>query len=162
MKLEKLEQLNEAKKLIDLKLKPNKSYMLSEELIMEVGAEKLLKSLIFLRDNKQLQFKQLIDICGVDYLGKRSNEKRFEVVYHLLSMKFNQRIRLKVSLCDGQEIPSICDIFKGANWYEREVWDMYGIVFSGHDDLRRILSDYSFDGHALRKDFPLSGYTEIR
>lgn len=156
-----IKEIINIKRDIDLKLKC-KSYILLDELIIETEPEKIIKTISFLKDNQELMFNQLIDICGVDYLGQRSSDKRFEVVYHLLSMKFNHRIRIKVALAEEQTVPTICEIFKGANWYEREIWDMYGIVFSGHNDLRRILSDYSFDGHALRKDFPLSGYTEIR
>ncbi len=124
-----------------------------------VAAENLLKVLRFLRDDNQLQFINIIDICGVDYPG---DEQRFEVVYHLLSPRQNQRVRLKVRTAEGVAIPSATPVFPGADWFEREAYDMYGILFSAHPDLRRILTDYGFDGHPLRKDFPLTGYVEVR
>ena len=115
--------------------------------------------LSFLRDDSKCLFKVLIDICGIDYPEKN---KRFQVVYHLLSLRLNQRIRVKVELEENDLIPSIVEIFSAANWYERETWDLYGIMFSGHPDLRRLLTDYGFEGHPLRKDFPLTGYVEVR
>jgi NADH-quinone oxidoreductase subunit C len=113
----------------------------------------------FLRDDKKCDFGQLIDICGADYPERAA---RFDVVYHLLSMTKNRRIRCKVSVGEGELVSSIVDIFDNANWYERETFDMYGIVFSGHPDLRRILTDYGFEGYPLRKDFPLTGHVEVR
>ncbi len=113
----------------------------------------------FLRDDSNCQFTQLIDICGVDYPER---EERFEVVYHLLSMTQNLRVRLKVSAGEETPVPSAAEVFSCADWFEREVWDMYGVFFSDHPDLRRILTDYGFDGHPQRKDFPLTGYVEVR
>jgi len=119
----------------------------------------LINSFSILKNDKRFAFDQLIDICGVDYPYK---EKRFEVVYHLLSMKFNKRIRIKIQLLDNETIDSIHTVHNCANWFEREAWDMYGIQFNNHPNLSRLLSDYDFEGHPLRKDFPLTGYKEIR
>ena len=113
----------------------------------------------FLIVDSQCKFETLIDLAGVDY-PERS--ERFEVVYHLLSMRLNQRIRVKISTNDDTPVPSIVDVFPCADWYEREAFDMYGIAFSGHPDLRRILTDYGFEGHPMRKDFPLTGHVEVR
>lgn len=113
----------------------------------------------FLRTNASCQFTQMIDITAVDYPER---EKRFELVYHFLSMVLNQRIRIKADLSDGENAPSIVEVHPSANWFEREVFDMYGIRFSGHPDLRRLLTDYGFTGHPLRKDFPTTGYVEMR
>lgn len=121
--------------------------------------ETLRSLLVFLRDDNRCLFKQLIDLCGVDYPER---VERFEVVYHLLSLKLNQRIRVKVGVADQASVPSIVNLFSAANWLERETWDMYGIKFEGHPDLRRLLTDYGFQGHPLRKDFPLTGHVEIR
>ena len=133
--------------------------VLHEQLVIACDVSFLVKVLTFLRDDSQCQFKQLTDVCGVDYLGR---EFRFEIVYHLLSYHYNQRIRVKVRVHEGDAVPSVVKIYSAANWYEREAWDMYGIYFSEHPDLRRLLTDYGFDGHPLRKDFPLSGYTQVR
>lgn len=122
-------------------------------------AENVRPLLVFLRDDPKCLFKQLIDICGVDYPERL---ERFEVVYHLLSLKLNQRIRVKVAVADQASVPSIITLFSAANWLERETWDMYGIKFEGHPDLRRLLTDYGFEGHPLRKDFPLTGHVELR
>lgn len=113
----------------------------------------------FLRDNTECQFKSLIDVCGVDY---PTRENRFEVVYNLLSVHHNTRIRVRTYVDELSPIDSVFPIFKAADWFEREVWDMYGIFFTGHPDLRRILTDYGFEGHPMRKDFPLSGFVEVR
>lgn len=121
--------------------------------------ESLRPLLVFLRDDQNCLFKQLIDLCGVDYPER---PERFEVVYHLLSLKLNQRIRVKVAVAEGLSVPSIINLFSAANWLERETWDMYGIKFEGHPDLRRLLTDYDFEGHPLRKDFPLTGHVELR
>ncbi|MEL6437353.1 MAG: NADH-quinone oxidoreductase subunit C [Pseudomonadota bacterium] len=126
-------------------------------LIVDVGD--ITSALAKLRNDMQAQFVNLIDICGVDYPGR---EKRFEVVYHLMSPKLNQRIRLKVQIDEDTPVASACDVFSGANWFEREAYDMYGILFTGHPDLRRLLTDYGFDGYPLRKDFPLTGFYEVR
>ncbi len=129
------------------------------ELSVTVERLKIAEVLAYLRDQKDLAFKQLTDICGVDYLDRK---ERFEVIYHVLSYKYNLRLRLKIRATEEDFVPSISKVFSAANWYEREIWDMYGIRFDGHSDLRRILTDYDFDGHPLRKDFPLTGYVEPR
>lgn len=119
----------------------------------------IIELLTFLRDNAACQFTTLVDICGVDYPAR---EKRFEVVYHLLSMRQNHRIRVRLAVNEDEMVPSCVDLFPAADWFEREVFDMYGVMFSGHPDLRRILTDYGFRGHPLRKDFPTTGYVEVR
>ena len=119
-----------------------------------------IRSLIkFLRDDSQCRFETLVDICGVDFPQRR---ERFEIVYHMLSMRMNQRIRVKISTDAETAVPSIVEVFPVAEWFEREAYDMYGILFSGHPDLRRILTDYGFDGYPLRKDFPVTGFVEVR
>lgn len=130
-----------------------------DELTIEARAEHIVKVLTFLRDDPECRFKSLMDICGVDYPERA---KRFDVVYHMLSMKLNQRIRIKVKADEETMVPSAVGVFAAANWFEREAWDMYGIFFSDHPDLRRILTDYGFQGHPLRKDFPVSGFVELR
>jgi len=135
------------------------TYYNNDELTVILSKSILLKVLNFLKDDKDFQFKQLIDICGVDYPNRLD---RFEIVYHLLSVSLNQRIRVKLSVNDGDNVPSIVSIFDAANWYEREVWDLYGVIFTDHPDLRRILTDYGFEGHPLRKDFPLSGFVQVK
>ena len=132
----------------------------NDNLIIYVPKEKIIELLTFLRDDLQLSFKTLLDVFGADMLGIRS--PRFEVIYNLLSYKLNNRITIKVAIDDKQQVPSVEKIFSSANWYEREIFDMYGIEFSGHSDLRRILTDYNFEGNPLRKDFPLTGHNEIR
>jgi len=129
------------------------------ELIVTVQRPSIVRVATFLRDDANCQFKQLIDICGVDYPER---EQRFEVVYNLLSLKHNLRIRVKVLTDEDTPVPSIAEIYSAAPWFEREAWDLYGIFFSDHPDLRRILTDYGFEGHPLRKDFPLTGYVEMR
>lgn len=129
------------------------------ELIVSVSREQLLPLLTFLRDDAACLFSQLTDLCGVDYPER---EQRFDVVYNLLSLKMNRRIRVKVQTDEVTPVPSCVGIWPAAIWYEREAWDMYGILFSNHPDLRRILTDYGFDGHPQRKDFPLTGYVELR
>jgi NADH-quinone oxidoreductase subunit C len=129
------------------------------ELTVIVPVESILGVLRLLRDDDRCQFEQLIDICGVDYPER---EKRFDVVYHLLSPRKNQRLRLKCEVDEATAVPSVVELFACANWYEREAYDMYGILFAGHPDLRRILTDYGFQGYPLRKDFPLTGYVEVR
>ncbi len=128
------------------------------ELCLEVSASELRKVLTFLKEDPKCKFKQLIGICGADYPER---ENRFEVIYFFLSFEFNLRIRIKVAAKDQSIIPSIISLYSAAGWYEREVWDMYGILFSEHPDLRRILTDYGFEGHPLRKDFPLTGHVEV-
>ena len=131
----------------------------ADELTLRVRREAIVKVLTFLRDDVNCQFKQLIDVCGVDYPER---EDRFEVVYHLLSLTQNLRIRVKVTTDEETPIASVTDVFSAADWWEREAYDLYGIYFSDHPDLRRILTDYGFEGHPLRKDFPLTGYVEVR
>ncbi|MBL4837873.1 MAG: NADH-quinone oxidoreductase subunit C [Kordiimonadaceae bacterium] len=129
------------------------------ELTLSVRAEHIQKVLTFLRDDPDCCFKQLIDLCGNDY-PERS--KRFDVVYHLLSLQLNQRIRVKVKTDEDTPVPTAIEVFPAAGWFEREAWDMYGIFFADHPDLRRMLTDYGFQGHPLRKDFPVSGFVECR
>ena len=129
------------------------------ELMLEIDPQNITSVLLFLRDDLNCQFKLLMDICGVDYPER---PKRFEVVYNLLSLTHNQRIRIKLKVDNETPVPSVVNIFSTASWFEREVWDMYGVIFSDHPDLRRILTDYGFDGHPLRKDFPLTGFKEVR
>lgn len=129
------------------------------ELILHTTHSGLLPLLTFLRDDAECRFTQLVDVCGVDYPARAP---RFEVVYNLLSITKNRRIRVKIATDEDQPVPSACGLFPAANWFEREVWDMYGVLFSGHPDLRRILTDYGFEGHPQRRDFPLTGYVEMR
>ena len=112
-----------------------------------------------MRDDTQCKFEILLDVCGVDHLGR---DQRFDVVYHLLSITNNYRVRVKVPVREGEAIPSVVWIYSSAGWFERETWDLFGIYFDGNEDLRRILTDYGFDGHPLRKDFPLTGFVELR
>tara|TARA_B100000945_G_scaffold104842_1_gene83011 strand:+ start:11375 stop:12007 length:633 start_codon:yes stop_codon:yes gene_type:complete len=133
--------------------------IVGDQLVAIVDKEDIAKLLVFLRDDVNCQFKQLMDICGVDYPER---PQRFEVVYNLLSLVHNNRVTVKVMLDDNSSIPSVSKVFSSADWWEREIWDLFGIFFSGHPDLRRILTDYGFDGHPLRKDFPLTGYVEVR
>jgi NADH-quinone oxidoreductase subunit C len=129
------------------------------ELTITGQASEVVSILRFLRDDARCQFWCLIDITAIDW---PSRERRFDVVYHLLSPKHNLRIRLKVETDEATPVPSVIAVFPGADWYEREAYDLYGIVFTGHPDLRRILTDYGFEGHPLRKDFPLTGFVEVR
>jgi NADH-quinone oxidoreductase subunit C len=128
-----------------------------ETLLIE--RSRLIEVLIFLRDDTHSLFKSFIDICGVDYPER---EQRFDVVYHLLSPRFNRRIRLKIQTDEKKPVASAVSVFPAAEWFEREAYDLYGILFEGHPDLRRILTDYGFEGHPLRKDFPLTGFVEVR
>ena len=129
------------------------------ELTLEARRAEVVKVISFLRDDPICKFSSLIDICGVDY---PSRERRFDVVYHMLSMAHNTRIRIKVTTDETVPVHSITSLFPNADWYEREAFDMYGILFDEHPDLRRILTDYGFEGYPLRKDFPLSGFVEVR
>ncbi|MEE2933086.1 MAG: NADH-quinone oxidoreductase subunit C [Pseudomonadota bacterium] len=129
------------------------------ELTIHVEASQLVKVLRVLKTDTSCLFQVLVDICGVDFPLR---EPRFDVVYNLLSLKHNLRIKVKVTVDEEDWVPTISGIFPAAGWYEREVWDLYGIFFKDHPDLRRILTDYGFDGHPLRKDFPLTGYVEVR
>ena len=129
------------------------------ELTVDVPRPDIVAALTRLRDDPALQFEQLIDLCGVDYPQRG---ERFDVVYHLLSPRKNLRLRLKLTTDEATPVPSVCSIFPAANWYEREAYDMFGILFADHPDLRRLLTDYGFQGFPLRKDFPLSGHVEVR
>ena len=129
------------------------------ELTLRAKRDEILPVLRMLHDDTRCRFINLTDICGVDYPAR---EERFEVVYHLLSPTQNLRVRVKISTDEESLVPSVTDLFPGADWFEREAYDMYGILFSGHPDLRRLLTDYGFDGHPLRKDFPLTGFVEVR
>ena len=130
-----------------------------DELTLTVSGSYLTEVLAYLRDAPGCEFKILIDICGVDYPNR---ERRFDVVYHLLSVAENARIRVKVETDETTPVPSCVSVYPAANWFEREAFDLYGILFSGHPDLRRILTDYGFSGYPMRKDFPLTGYVEVR
>lgn len=130
-----------------------------DELCVTVTSDSIVPFLTFLRDDAVCQFKQLQDVCGVDYPNRAP---RFDVVYNLLSLKHNGRIRIKIATDENTPVDSVADVFKSAGWFEREVWDLYGVYFNNHPDLRRILTDYGFDGHPLRKDFPLTGHVELR
>ena len=129
------------------------------ELSVNAHSEKIVKVMTFLRDDINCQFKVLLDVCGVDYPDR---DERFDIIYNLLSMTHNQRVRVKIRTDEKKPVPSVVSVFSSANWWERETWDLLGIYFSDHPDLRRILTDYGFEGHPLRKDFPLSGYVEVR
>ncbi|KAK9894201.1 hypothetical protein P389DRAFT_146673 [Cystobasidium minutum MCA 4210] len=133
--------------------------IVKDELTLYISPEGVIPVLTFLRDHTNCQYKSVMDICGADY---PTRQNRFEVVYHLLSYRYNSRIRVKTFADEVTPVPSACSLFRGADWYEREAYDLYGIFFIGHPDLRRILTDYGFEGHPLRKDFPLTGYTEVR
>ena len=130
-----------------------------DELNLTTSAENIISVLRFLRDDVQTQFISFIDLCGVDYPER---EMRFEVVYHLLSPRQNMRVRLKLSTNAETPIPSVVEVYPGADWFEREAYDLFGILFTGHPDLRRLLTDYGFEGHPLRKDFPVTGFSEVR
>jgi NADH-quinone oxidoreductase subunit C len=129
------------------------------QLIVTVPAERIVSVVTTLRDDPKFLFEQLIDVCGVDYPDR---PQRFEVVYALLSVSLNHRLRVKVATDEDTPVPSVVAVYPAANWFERETWDLYGVFFADHPDLRRILTDYGFDGHPLRKDFPLTGYVELR
>jgi NADH-quinone oxidoreductase subunit C len=129
------------------------------ELTLHTTRDNILKLLRILRDDPQLHFVSFIDLCGVDYPGR---QERFDVVYHLMSPRRNQRVRIKLTTDEDTPVQSSTSVFPGADWYEREAYDLYGIFFTGHPDLRRLLTDYGFDGHPLRKDFPLTGFVEVR
>ncbi len=130
-----------------------------DELNVDVAPANIVGLVEFLQNDASCKFSSLVDVTAVDYPDRA---KRFDVVYHFLSMYQNQRIRLRVSVREGEMVPSIVDVHPSANWFEREVFDMFGVMFSGHPDLRRLLTDYGFRGHPLRKDFPTTGYTEVR
>ena len=129
------------------------------ELTLSAQAQDIVRLMTALRDHPDLQFQQLIDICGADYPERA---RRFDIVYHLLSLTRNRRVRVKVETDEDTPVPSITGVYPVADWYEREAFDMYGVFFSGHPDLRRLLTDYGFNGHPMRKDFPMTGYVEVR
>ncbi|MFT6263435.1 MAG: NADH-quinone oxidoreductase subunit C [Dasania sp.] len=135
------------------------SHITCGELAVTINPQTIVSFLIYLRDDKNLRFLQLVDLCGVDYPER---QKRFDVVYHLLSLHYNVRLRIKMAVGEDDIIPSIVNVYPAADWNEREAFDMYGITFSGHPDMRRILTDYGFSGYPLRKDFPTTGYVELR
>ena len=130
-----------------------------DELNVTLVRESLIDAMRFLRDDAKTNFISFVDLCGLDFPQR---EERFDVVYHLMSPKLNTRIRVRVATDEETPVASLTGVYAGAEWYEREAWDMYGIMFTGHPDLRRILTDYGFDGHPLRKDFPLTGFVETR
>ena len=156
-----ISKLKNLEKLINSELssKIQSSSINNDELLVEIGEVDLFEVVQFLKSNESCKFKQLIDIAGVDY---PENEKRFELVYLLLSHEYNTRIKILIKFQVNQTISSLTKIFPSANWMEREVFDMYGVKFKNHPDLRRILTDYGFKGHPLRKDFPLTGFNEVR
>ena len=154
-KLQKLEKLINSELAINIK----SSSITNNELLVEIKEEKLIEAVQFLKSNDNCKFRQLVDIAGVDYPDE---EERFQLVYLFLSHEHNIRIKLLIKLKPNQNINSLTKIFPSANWMEREVFDMYGVKFKNHPDLRRILTDYGFKGHPLRKDFPLTGFNEVR
>jgi NADH-quinone oxidoreductase subunit C len=129
------------------------------ELTVIANADDIVKVTTFLRDDERCQFWSFVDITAVDWPGR---ERRFDVVYHFLSPKLNRRIRVKIEVAEGASVASIIGVFPGADWFERETYDLYGVPFTGHPDMRRLLTDYGFEGHPLRKDFPLTGFVEVR
>jgi NADH-quinone oxidoreductase subunit C len=133
--------------------------LINDEMVVTTDGAHVVELLTNLRDNPNCLFAQLVDVCGVDFPERAA---RFEVVYQLLSFKHNIRLRVKVQTDEATAVPTVQHVFSSAKWFEREAWDMYGINFADHGDLRRILTDYGFDGHAQRKDFPLTGYVELR
>tara|TARA_B110000967_G_C18765876_1_gene500385 strand:+ start:74 stop:688 length:615 start_codon:yes stop_codon:yes gene_type:complete len=154
-------KLNELEKLVNSELtsKIKKTTIAFKELLINTSEEELMDVILFLKSNDKLKFRQLIDIAGVDY---PEEEKRFSLVYLLLSHEKNKRIKISINFEIEKKIPTLTKIFPSANWMEREVFDMYGVEFTDHPDLRRILTDYNFEGHPLRKDFPLTGFNEVR
>ena len=142
-----------------LPLETGEWQLAGDELVLWAEREAIVKVLTVLRDDPKCLFKMLVDVCGVDYPER---PERFEVVYNLLSLKHNRRIRVKLKADEETPVPSVTSVFRAAGWYERETWDLYGVFFSDHPDLRRLLTDYGFDGHPLRKDFPLTGLVELR
>jgi NADH-quinone oxidoreductase subunit C len=129
------------------------------ELTITTNARDIVKVVTFLRDDERCQFWSIVDVTAIDWPGRA---RRFDVVYHFLSPKQNQRLRVKVEVDERTPVPSLIEVFPGANWFERETYDLYGVLFSGHPDMRRLLTDYGFEGHPLRKDFPLTGFVEVR
>ena len=158
-----MKNIDEGKLLQHLRECKSDAILSAEKIGGEINVSAVPASIVhlveFLKRDSQCQFATLTDITAVDYPGR---ERRFDVVYHFLSMSLNQRIRIKIAIHENVPMPSIVSVHPSANWFEREVFDMYGIQFSGHPDLRRILTDYGFKGHPLRKDFPLTGFSEVR
>ena len=156
-----MEQLNNLEKKINSELvtKIKKTELKHNQIYIEINKEDLIDVMLFLKTDKNTKFRQLIDITAVDY---PENNERFKIVYMLLSHEFNQRVIVSYFINENEVVPSLTTVFPSANWMEREVFDMYGVNFKDHPDLRRILTDYGFEGHPLRKDFPLSGHTEVR
>ena len=156
-----INNLNNLEKLVNAELssKIQNSEIKYDELLLKISVNEIVAVITFLKSNNRLKFKQLIDIAAIDYPNE---DKRFELVYLLLSIENNLRIKISVKFESDEKIPSITKIFPSANWMEREVFDMYGIKFINHPDLRRIMTDYNFEGFPLRKDFPLTGHTEVR
>jgi NADH-quinone oxidoreductase subunit C len=154
-------KLKELEKLVNSELtsKIKKTTITFDELLVDTSEEELINVILFLKSHDKLKFRQLIDIAGVDY---PEEEKRFSLVYLLLSHEKNIRIKVSINFEIGKKIPTITKVYPSANWMEREVFDMYGIEFMDHPDLRRILTDYNFEGYPLRKDFPLTGFNEVR
>ena len=155
LKLKEIEQVINS----ELTSKIKKTSITFDELLIETSDEELINVILFLKSNDKLQFRQLIDVAGVDY---PEEEKRFKLIYLFLSHEKNTRIKISINFEIGKKIPTITKIYPSANWMEREVFDMYGIEFIDHPDLRRILTDYDFEGYPLRKDFPLTGFNEVR
>ena len=155
LKLKEVEQVVNS----ELTSKIKKTIISFNELLIETTEDELIQVILFLKSHDRLKFRQLIDIAGVDY---PEDEKRFKLIYLLLSHEMNRRIKISINFEVGKKIPTMTKIYPSANWMEREVFDMYGIEFNNHPDLRRILTDYNFEGHPLRKDFPLTGFTEVR
>jgi len=155
------EALKELAEIISAKLAQEitSTEIVNGELILNARRDAICKVLTYLRDDASCQFKLLMDLCGADYPAR---DERFDVVYNLLSIRYNLRVRVKVTTDEDTAVPSVTDIFSAAGWFERETWDLFGIYFDGHPDLRRIMTDYGFEGHPLRKDFPLTGYVELR
>jgi len=137
----------------------NSLQIVDNEIVIFSEITNLLRLVRFLKEDQGCKFNVLVDVCGVDYPEK---DKRFEIVYHFLSLSTNQRVRVKLMTDEATKVPSIVGLFPSAGWYEREVYDLFGVIFSGNPDLRRLLTDYGFKGHPLRKDFPLTGYVEVR
>ena len=156
-----MDSLKDLEKLInsELSTKIKGSKIKHNQIYLNISDVDLIDVMLFLKTNKSTKFKQLIDITAVDYIEK---EKRFKIVYLLLSHEFNHRIQVDFSINENDLVSTLVSVFPAANWMEREVFDMYGIKFKDHPDLRRILTDYGFEGHPLRKDFPLTGHTEVR
>ena len=155
LKLKEVEQVVNS----ELTSKIKKTSVNFKELLIETTEDDLIQVILFLKSHDKLKFKQLIDIAGVDY---PEEEKRFKLIYFLLSHETNKRIKIMISFEIGKKIPTMTKVYPSANWMEREVFDMYGIEFTDHPDLRRILTDYNFEGYPLRKDFPLTGFNEVR